>query len=69
VFPDISDHLGGRIASSSDLSLFLMEQVGLATVPGDAFGEPDGIRLSYACSMTDLEEAVSRLKTGLAMLE
>lgn len=68
VFPDISAHLGGRVATSSDLSLFLMEQVGIATVPGDAFGEPDGIRLSYACSMTDLEEAVSRLKTGLAML-
>lgn len=68
VFPDISAHLGGEVATSSDLSLFLMEKVGLATVPGDAFGEPDGIRLSYACSMADLEEAVSRLKTGLAML-
>lgn len=68
VFPDISAHLGGRVASSSELSLFLMEQVGIATVPGDAFGEPDGIRLSYACSMADLQEAVSRLKTGLAML-
>lgn len=68
VFPDISAHLGGKVASSSDLSLFLMEQVGIATVPGDAFGEPDGIRLSYACSMADLQEAVSRLKTGLSML-
>lgn len=68
VFPDISAHLGGKVASSSDLSLFLMEQVGIATVPGDAFGEPDGIRLSYACSMADLQEAVSRLKTGLSMV-
>jgi aspartate aminotransferase len=68
VFPDISAHLGGVVATSTDLSLYLMEKVGIATVPGDAFGEPDGIRLSYACSMSDLEEAVARLKTGLSML-
>lgn len=69
VFPDISSYLGGKVATSTDLSLFLMEAVGIATVPGDAFGEPDGIRLSYACSMADLEEAVRRLRNGLSMVK
>jgi len=74
VFPDISAYLGKKspdgtlIATSSDLSLFLIEASGIATVPGDAFGEPDGIRLSYACSMADLEESVKRLKKGLETL-
>ncbi len=74
VFPDISAYLGKKspdgtlIATSSDLSLFLIEASGIATVPGDAFGEPDGIRLSYACSMANLEESVKRLKKGLETL-
>lgn len=74
VFPDISAYLGKRspdgtiIATSTDLSLYLIEAAGIATVPGDAFGEPDGIRLSYACSMADLEESVKRLNAGLETL-
>src|SRR6056297_956909 len=75
VFPDISQYLGkktqkGReINSSTDLCMYLIEEQGLATVPGDAFGEPNGIRLSYASSMGELEEGMKRLKNGLADLE
>lgn len=74
VFPDISHYLGmktkkgEKISSSTDLCMYLIEEQGLATVPGDAFGEPDGIRLSYASSMGELEEAMDRLKKGLAEL-
>ncbi len=74
VFPDVSAYLGKTspngtvIATSTDLSLYLIEAVGIATVPGDAFGEPDGIRLSYACAMSDLVESVARLKKGLVSL-
>jgi len=74
VFPDIGAHLGKKtkagkvIESSTDLCMYLIEEQGLAAVPGDAFGEPNGIRLSYAASMDELKEAVSRLKNGLQQL-
>jgi aspartate aminotransferase len=74
-FPDISAYLdsetpsGDRISNSTDLCMFLLEERGLAAVPGDAFGEPAGIRLSYAASMEHLEEAVKRLSEGLAALK
>ncbi len=74
-FPDISAYLnsetpsGDRIRNSTDLCMFLLEERGLAAVPGDAFGEPGGIRLSYAASMEHLEEAVKRLREGLAALK
>src|SRR5699024_8896662 len=66
VFPDISNHLGKKnaegeiIEDSTDLCMYLLKKHGLAAVPGDAFGEPNGIRLSYAASMDDLEEGLNR---------
>lgn len=74
VFPDVHRFLGtsapggDKIATTTDLCLYLLEQHGVATVPGDAFGEPKGIRISYAASMDDLKEAVNRLKEGLRYL-
>ena len=74
-FPDISAYLnsqtpsGEQIRNSTDLCLFLLEERGLAAVPGDAFGEPAGIRLSYAASMDHLKEAIKRLKEGLEALK
>jgi len=74
VFPDIHQFLGkstpegDKIITSTDLSLYLLEQHGVAVVPGDAFGEPNGIRLSYAASMDDLKEAILRIKDGLSSL-
>ncbi len=75
VFPDVSEHLGKtvkatgeKISTTTDLCLYLLEEVGLATVPGDAFGEPNGIRLSYASAMEELEEGVRRLRKGLKEL-
>lgn len=73
-FPDISAYLGGIgkdgkvIATSSDLVMYLLEHSGIALVPGDAFGEPNGVRLSYATSMENLIEAVKRLKEGLSSI-
>ncbi len=75
VFPDISSYFsttttsGNKIESSTDLSLYLLEEFGLAVVPGDAFGEPDGLRMSYAASMSDLEEAMDRFRKGLGSLK
>lgn len=75
VFPDISAYLdrttdnGETIENSTDLCLYLLEEHGLAAVPGDAFGEPNGIRLSYASSLEDLQEGLRRLKQGLGQLQ
>lgn len=74
VFPDISSYLGAKtpggtvLETSTDLCLYLLDEFGLAVVPGDAFGEPNGLRMSYAASMQDLEEAMARFKKGLATL-
>jgi aspartate aminotransferase len=74
VFPDISHYIGTKkpdgspIESSTDLCLYLLDEFGLALVPGDAFGEPNGVRLSYAASMSDLEEAMMRFEKGLGSL-
>ncbi len=74
VFPDISSYLGSKkadgsvIETSTDLCLYLLDEFGLAVVPGDAFGEPNGLRMSYAASIADLEEAMNRFKKGLASI-
>ncbi len=75
VYPNIAAHLnkqtrgGETIASSTDLCMYFLEEHGLASVPGDAFGEPEGIRLSYASSMEDLKEGLNRLEEGLLELK
>ena len=74
VFPDISSYLnsttplGKPVQSSTDLCLYLLDEAGLALVPGDAFGEPNGLRMSYAAAMDDLVEAMNRFKHGLSSL-
>jgi aspartate aminotransferase len=74
VFPDISAHFGKktpegkRISTSTELCLYLLEEHGLATVPGDAFGEPTGIRISYAASLETLKTGIQRLQEGLSVL-
>jgi len=74
VFPDISAYLGLRspegnvINSTNTLCFHILESVNVALVPGEAFGGPSGVRISYAASMGDLEEAMSRLKTAFAAL-
>ncbi|HCK05507.1 MAG TPA: aspartate aminotransferase, partial [Flavobacteriaceae bacterium] len=55
VFPDISYYIGRtlkgqKISSAGDFALFLLEHAGVATVTGEAFGDPDCIRISYAAS-------------------
>ncbi len=69
-FPDVSAYIGrtvnGReITSSTDLCLYLLEKHHVALVAGDAFGFPDGLRISYAASMANIVEAVRRIARGL----
>lgn len=74
LFPDIRAFLGKKtpggltIETSTDLCLYLLEDHGVAAVPGDAFGEPGGLRISYASSMEQLREAIARLKNGFQAL-
>ncbi|REL24760.1 pyridoxal phosphate-dependent aminotransferase [Rhodohalobacter sp. SW132] len=74
IFPDIQAFLGKttpsgtKMETSTDLCMYLLEKHGVAAVPGDAFGEPGGLRLSYASSIEQLKEAVIRLKNGFDSL-
>ena len=70
VFPDVSSFFGMtfkgyKIANASDLSLFLLKEALVATVTGDAFGNPNCIRISYAASKEQIIEAISRIKSVL----
>jgi aspartate aminotransferase/aspartate/glutamate/aspartate-prephenate aminotransferase len=48
--------------------MYLLEEHHVATVPGTAFGAPDGLRLSYASGMETLQAALQRIGDGLAAL-
>ena len=66
VFPDVSAFFGKnlngtRINNASDFSLYLLENANVATVTGEAFGNPNCIRISYAASEAELKEALSRI--------
>jgi aspartate aminotransferase len=70
VFPDISYYFGKTldgmtISSASDFSLYLLEKANVATVTGEAFGDPNCIRISYAASEKDIIEAMKRIKEAL----
>ena len=70
VFPDVSHYFGKTIEgftinNASDMSMFLLENTLVATVTGDAFGDPNCIRISYAASKQQLVEAVTRIKKKL----
>lgn len=68
-FPNVSAYLsGGGIDSALDLAGYLLEKARLAVVPGEAFGSPHHIRLSYACSSAQIEEGMDRLAVALERL-
>ena len=67
VFPDVSAFFGKTlngtlIKNATDFSLYLLEAALVATVTGDAFGNPNCIRISYAASQDQIKEAISRIK-------
>ena len=71
VFPDVSAYFGktmkGKtINDANDFALFLLEEANVATVTGDAFGNKDCIRISYAASVENIKEAVKRIANALA---
>ena len=66
VFPNISSLFGKTlrgttINNASDFAIYLLEQANVATVTGEAFGNPNCIRISYAASEQELREAIARI--------
>jgi aspartate aminotransferase len=71
VFPDVSYYFGKtlrghHIKNADDFSMYLLEEALVATVTGDAFGNKNCIRLSYAASQEQIIEAVKRIKASLS---
>ena len=60
---------GDVINNSTDLAMYLLEQGHVATVGGDAFGDPACFRMSYATSDDNIVEAMRRIKESLAKLQ
>lgn len=74
VFPEISYYFGksdGKVTikNGTDLCMYLLDQAHVATVPGEAFGDDNYIRFSYATSEDKLTEAINRMKEALSRLK
>ena len=74
VFPNISAFLGKKasgkpIRTAQDLADYLLDHHKVAVVPGEGFGAPQNIRLSYALSMAEIETGMDRIATGLKALQ
>jgi len=73
-FPDVSSYYGKSdgertINNGDDFCMYMLEKAHVSLVTGDAFGDPDCIRLSYAASEKDLKEALNRIKEALTKLK
>ncbi len=73
VFPEFKDYLGKsfngeKINTSSDLSMFFLNEKAVVTVAGDSFGAPNNIRFSYAASEEKLNNALDRVEDALQNL-
>ncbi|CAM9285261.1 unnamed protein product [Ectocarpus sp. 12 AP-2014] len=75
VFPDVSAHFGKSapdgttIGGATDLCLYLLRAHSVALVTGDGFGYPKGIRISYAASMEDIDEALGEFDKCISSLQ
>jgi aspartate aminotransferase len=70
VFPDVSFYFGKtlngtEIKDATDFAMYLLAEANVASVTGEAFGNPNCLRLSYATSEAQLTEAFTRIKKAL----
>lgn len=73
IFPDVSAYYGtsageNQVTNSADFSMYLLNVAHVSSVMGDAFGEPNCVRFSFANSMTNIDRAWVRIKDALAKL-
>lgn len=73
IFPDVSSYYGKSngtevIKNAADFSMYLLNTAHVSSVMGDAFGEPNCVRFSFANSMTNIEKAWARIAEALAKL-
>ena len=71
VFPDVTAFFGKTlngvtIKNASDFAMYILEYANVATVTGDAFGNPNSIRISYAASSEQIIEAMKRIKEAVS---
>ena len=74
IFPDISRYIGTsymnyKILNATDLAMFLLEDCGVATVSGSAFGAEKHLRISYAAAEEELKKACTLIKNSLNKLQ
>ena len=74
LFPKCSSFYGKKVGdrvinNSTDLAMYLLEEGHVATVGGDAFGDPDCFRMSYATSDDNIREAMRRIGEALGKLK
>lgn len=74
IFPDVSYYYGKSdgeqtIKDSADFSMYILNTAHVSSVMGDAFGEPNCVRFSFANSMPNIEKAWARIKEALAKLK
>jgi aspartate aminotransferase len=74
IFPEVKKYFGKKsgnetINNASDLCMYLLNVAHVSTVTGDAFGNPDCIRISFANNMENIEEGFIRIKRGLDQLK
>lgn len=74
IFPDVSSYYGNSdgetsIQKSADFCMYLLNTAHVSSVMGDAFGEPDCVRFSFANSMPNIERGWARIKDALAKLK
>ncbi|MCH2235678.1 MAG: pyridoxal phosphate-dependent aminotransferase [Crocinitomicaceae bacterium] len=73
LFPDVTALFGKsngdyKINNASDLAMYLLDEALVALVTGEAFGDPNCIRISYAASEEELTEAATRIKAAIEKL-
>ena len=74
IFPDVSSYYGkndgeNKITNSADFVMYLLNTAHVSSVMGEAFGEPNCVRFSFANSMTNIERAWARIKEALGKLK
>jgi aspartate aminotransferase len=69
VYPNVASYLGkGGVKTTTEMSKRLLHEAHVVTVPGEAFGTTEHIRLSYAVSEASLAKGIDRMKTWFAAL-